>query len=166
MASVIEKTIRKAVAPAIMGVANHNRRKLDDAEHRPVVEAAAGDDSPAVRAGAALTLGRYGDEAAAARLGELMAGDPEAKVRLAAAAGLGRIRSHNSVGLLVLAVENNEVPAVRLRALRALSKLYGFELSGLPAPTDAGAWRKVVEMAYGLPGAKKAVEALRPTKQE
>ncbi|WP_369025326.1 carotenoid oxygenase family protein [Qipengyuania sp. RANM35] len=35
MASVIEKTIRKAVAPAIMTVAGINRRRLDDADANP-----------------------------------------------------------------------------------------------------------------------------------
>ena len=35
MASVIEKTIRGAVTPAIQAVANFNRRKLDDPAANP-----------------------------------------------------------------------------------------------------------------------------------
>ncbi len=157
---------RKDADPAVRRAAMIALGRFIEPKYRRVVVAGTVDDSAPVRAGAALTLGRYADEAAVRRLGRLMNSDEDEQVRLAAATGLGRARGRRSVGLLVLAVETSDSPRVRLQALRALEKRYNIVFSKLPGPQDRAGWETVVRTVRRLPGAKEAAESAAAPAQE
>lgn len=105
-------------------------------EARDVLVSLLEDPEPIIRAEAARSLGKVGRPDDALLLTRLMTTDSHADCQLAAIEGLGEMRSPDPRVYLVLAegMENQD-PAVRLAALRALRSSTGEDLG-----VDANAW--------------------------
>jgi HEAT repeats len=91
----------------------------------------------AVRAGAAISLGRAGSVSAVAELGRILRADPDPVMRRAAARGLAHTRSLDALGALEAAAAGDRDARVKLQAyaaLRGLEKLHGRRLSAVKAP--------------------------------
>ena len=126
---------------------------------RGVVEAGTKDKSPAVRAAAAGTLARYGDNPAADRLRELWTKDKSERVRQAALAELARCEAPKAIVLLVEAMERSDTVEGRLRAAQALAKKFKMDHQSLD-PADLVQWRNFVETIKGSPAVAAAFESL------
>ena len=127
-------------------------------KYRAVVEQCTQDASAPVRRAAAITLGLYGDEAAAARLGEVVRKDPAAEVRLGAVMGLGRCAASETLAWLMEAAEKDDAPDVQLQAIKELYAKFGAEyyreLDSVPDwPKEAAA---SVEYLKTFPGVQEA----------
>lgn len=127
-------------------------------KHRATIEQCTLDASAPVRRAAAITLGLYGDETAAARLGEVVRRDPAAEVRLGAVMGLGRCAASETLAWLMEAAEKDDEPAVQLQAIKELYAKFGAEYFGEPSrvpdwPYEAAA---SVEYLKTFPGVQEA----------
>ena len=127
-------------------------------KHRATVEQCTQDASAPVRRAAAITLGLYGDETAAARLGEVVRGDPAEEVRLGAVMGLGLCAAPETLAWLMEAAEKDDAPAVQLQAIKELYAKFGAQYFGEPSrvpdwPQEAAA---SVEYLKSFPGVQEA----------
>ena len=164
-----------AIAAAAGGKANPSVRKaalialgrFTRARDRGIVDSATTDAAAEVRAGAALTLGVYGDGAAADRLGKLLATDPDEQVRLAAVTGVGRVGGDKAIVLLAEAMENNDNAKVQSRAMVVLLRQLKLRHPNPPDPGDKARWGALVRKIRGMSpiqDAFKAVSAIRQDK--
>ena len=133
-------------------------------KYRAVVEQCTGDASPAVRASAVATLGRYADAASADRLGELVATDPDSTVRRAAVTGLGRNPDARATVWLVEAVEKNDRPMVQFVAIQEAYRRLGMRYIG-EEPDRVPDWPKqaaiIAEYLKEFPAVGKAYKEAR-----
>ncbi len=129
-------------------------------EHRPIVESALEDTDEGVRAAAAATLGRFGDRAAADRLGEVGVKDTSHAVRLAAAQGLAKSPDPKAVVHLVNVMEKGKDEDVQVYAKQALSKRYKIPLTRSVRPAHTIWWRNDVELLKEQP---EVISAFRRT---
>ncbi|MCP4375877.1 MAG: HEAT repeat domain-containing protein, partial [bacterium] len=118
--------------PRVRCIAMLSLRKHARPEIRSTIEAGTKDKIPAVRAAAALTLGKYADAAAVKRLGNLLETGQDETVRLAAARGLARCKSRESKGLLVSAMKKNDSQEVQKQSLKLLLEGTGVSLAPDP----------------------------------
>ena len=132
---------------------------VDDAAYRPAVEAGVADEDATVRAAAAATLGLYADGPAVDRLGALLKGDPSERGRLAATRGLARTRRPRAIVLLVKAMETNESPNVRYRAMEVLMAHLGLSFDVSPDPRDPVVWSRAVRAVRLFPAVRAAYRA-------
>jgi len=129
-------------------------------KHRAAVEQCMQDASAPVRRAAAITLGLYGDEAAAARLGKVVRRDPAEEARLGAVTGLGLCGAPESLAWLMEAAEKDNAPAVQHQAIKELYAKFGAEYyreldSVSDWPQEAAA---SVEYLKSFPGVKEAFQ--------
>jgi len=127
-------------------------------KYRATVEQCTLDASAPVRRAAAITLGLYGDEGAAARLGEVVRRDPAEEVRLGAVMGLGLCAAPETLAWLLEAAEKDDAPDVQLQAIKELYAKFGAEyyreLDSVPDwPYEAAA---SVEYLKTFPGVQEA----------
>jgi len=128
--------------------------------HRPLVEAALADGDERVRAAAATIFGRFGDRAAAQRLGELLFKDPSPKIRMAAAQGLAKNPEPIATVHLVNVMEKGKDNDVRVYAKYALSKQFEVPLERAVRPKHTTWWRNDVELLKERP---EVISAFRRT---
>src|SRR5215212_1108269 len=81
------------------------------------------DESPAVRARAALAAGRIGDEGAVGPLGALLNSERDETVRATAAFALGEIESEAGAAALTETLRLSKSPELRARSVEALGKI-------------------------------------------
>ena len=136
--------------------------RFDCPEARQAVERALADPSPNVRAAAAGTLGLFGDQAAADRLGALAASKAPIDERKASVLGLARCESQRSVMWLLETAEKAADPELQLAAIRALYKKLGMRYVG-PGPTNMTRWLDNIELTKLYPQVQRAyLQAGRP----
>jgi len=123
-AAVNESDVRVRQA-ALIGLGRFVQPK-----YRAAVEQCTQDASAPVRSAAAITLGLYDDEAAAARLGEVVRGDPAAEVRLGAVMGLGLCAAPETLAWLTEATEKDDAPDVQYQAIKELYAKLGMSYIG------------------------------------
>jgi HEAT repeat protein len=136
--------------------------RFDSPDARQAVERALADPSPKVRAAAAGTLGLFGDQAAADKLGALAASQATPAERKASVLGLARCESERSIVWLLETAEHTEDDSVKLAALRGLFKKLGMRYVGA-GPGNQAQWLDSVELTKGFPQVKQAyIQAGRP----
>jgi hypothetical protein len=124
-------------------------------EARQAVERALADPSSNVRAAAAGTLGLFGDQAAADKLGALAASQAPLAERKASVMGLARCESQRSIMWLLDTAENTADPEVQLAAIRELFKKLGMRYLG-GGPTNQGLSLEYIEMTKDFPQVQQA----------
>jgi hypothetical protein len=129
--------------------------RFDYPEARQAVERALDDPSPKVRTAAAGTLGLFGDQAAADRLGALAASKAPIDERKASVLGLARCQSERSVLWLQETAEKAADPELQLAAIRALYKKLGMRYLGA-SPVNQPRWLHYVELTKDFPQVKQA----------
>ena len=112
-----------------------------ESKYRSTVEQCTRDASAIIRAAAAGTLGFYGDDAAADRLGEMVSGDPDEGARIGAGVGLGRCGSSRSIVWLLEAAEDEKYPDVQFRAIYELYQKLGMRYIGAK-PAKVSNWKR------------------------
>jgi hypothetical protein len=112
--------------------------------HRQVIEKAMADPAPQVRGAAAATLGLYGDEAAADRLGNLALRDDAARARVGAVIGLGRCKVPKAIAWLHRIVEAGDSSEVKLRAMKELYRKLAMRYVGA-GPAQRVQWLDQIE---------------------
>jgi len=151
-AAVKESDVRVRQA-ALIGLG-----RFVEPKYRATVEQGTQDAGAPVRRAAAITLGLYGDAAAAARLGEVVRKDPAEEVRLGAVMGLGLCAVPETLAWLMEAAEKDDAPAVQLQAIKELYAKFGAQYFGEPGrvpdwPYEAAA---SVEYLKTFPGVQEA----------
>ena len=129
--------------------------RFDCPEARQAVERALADPSPNVRAAAAGTLGLFGDQAAADRLGALAASKAPIDERKASVLGLARCESQRSVMWLLETAEKATDPELQLAAIRELYKKLGLRYLGA-GPGSQPRWLEHIEMTKDFPQVQQA----------
>jgi len=142
-----EADVRQA---AVVGLGRFN-----SPEARQAVERALADPSPQVRTAAAGTLGLFGDQAAADKLGALAASQASLAERKASVLGLARCESERSILWLLDTAEKTEDPSVQLAALHELYKKLGMRYRGC-GPDNQRRWLHYVELTKDFPQVKQA----------
>jgi HEAT repeat protein len=125
---------------------------------RPLVESGTASPDAPVRAGAARTLGLYGDAAAARRLGQMLSDDPDAGARLAATRALAGVKPAAAMAALVKCVEFDADPAVRREAALAIYAKMQIRLYEVPDPTDKRKWAGLVGQVKSFKEVRRALE--------
>jgi len=129
--------------------------RFDSPDARQAVERALKDPSPQVRTAAAGTLGLFGDQAAADKLGALAASQASLAERKASVLGLARCESERSILWLLDTAEKTEDPSVQLAALHELYKKLGMRYRGC-GPDNQRRWLHYVELTKDFPQVKQA----------
>ena len=124
-------------------------------EARQAVERALADPSSNVRAAAAGTLGLFGDQGAADKLGAMAVSQASLVERKASLLGLARCESERSILWLQEAAENTADPELQLAAMRELYKKLGMRYLG-GGPGSQSRWLHYVEMTKDFPQVKQA----------
>jgi hypothetical protein len=149
-----EADVRQA---AVVGLGRFN-----SPEARQAVERALADPSPQVRTAAAGTLGLFGDQAAADKLGALAASQASLAERKASLLGLARCESERSIMWLLDTAEKTENDTVKLAAFRELYKKFGMRYLGA-GPANQGQWLNHIEIMKEYPQVQRAyAQAGRP----
>jgi HEAT repeat protein len=145
--------------PKVRCVAMLSLRKHARPEIRSVIVAGTRDKAAMVRAAAAMTLGKYADDAAVKRLGNLLNTDQDETVRLAAARGLARCKSRKSNDLLVSAMKGNDNQEVQKQSLKLLLEGTGLSLSPEPDPRDKKRWAMHIKRVMRYINATNAADS-------
>jgi len=129
--------------------------RFDCPEARQAVERALDDPSPKVRTAAAGTLGLFGDQAAADKLGALAASKAPIDERKASVLGLARCESERSILWLLDTAEKTADPELQLAAIHELYKKLGMRYRG-GGPDNQRRWLHYVELTKDFPQVKQA----------
>jgi len=123
--AALEESDASVRSAALVGLA-----RFPDPKYRDTVRRCTDDAASQVRAAAAATLGRYGDEEAARRLGELVTGDSDRNVRIATVIGLGRCAAPEALVWLLEAAEKDPDATVQFEAVKVLYWKLGMRYIG------------------------------------
>jgi len=159
--AALEESDASVRAAALVGLA-----RFPDPKHRDTVRRCTDDAAPQVRAAAAATLGRYGDEEAARRLGELVIGDSDRNVRIATVIGLGRCAAPEALVWLLEAAEKDPDATVQFEAVKVLYWKLGMRYIGEKMSKGPKWEKQVAVMVEYLKGYPQIQEAYRRSGRE